>query len=75
MTMVSDTTSHTKYWDTYEPTPLGQLTYFGGHSTQTESIENMPNGILLKLKHGSICITSDGVSYIWDRNLGEWILQ
>lgn len=75
MTMVNDKKSHMEYWDNYEPTPLGQLTYFGSHSTLTESVEHMPNGTLLGLRNGSICITSDGVSFIWDRLLGEWIEQ
>ena len=75
MTMVTDLKGHEEYWDTYEYTPNGQTTYFGGHSTRTTSLDNMPNGKLLGLRNGAICITSDGNAYTWDKILKEWIPQ
>ena len=75
MQMVSDTKTHEKFWKLYENTPNAQWTFFGTHSTRTESLNNMPNGKLLNLFNGSIAITSDGVAFIWDKVLQEWIQQ
>ena len=75
MEMVRDKTSWSVYWDKYENTANGQITFMGGHSTLTDSLDNMPNGVIMNLKIGAICITSDGQGYIWDRILGEWIPQ
>ena len=75
MKMVMDSISHTKYWDLYESTDKGQRTYFGSHSENTKALDNMPNGKKLGLRNGTICLTSDGLSYIWDRVLENWIEQ
>ena len=64
-----------KYWDRYEESKMGNITYFGGHSTRTDSLEHMPPLENTSIDFGTMAITSDGVAFMWDRILKEWIPQ
>ena len=63
-----------KYWKKYENSQNGQVTYLGGHSTRTDSLNNLPNKDI-GLQMGSMAITTDAVAFIYDSILKEWIQQ
>ena len=63
------------YWDRYEESSKGSITYFGGHSTRTDSLNHMPPLENMSTDFGTMAITSDGQAYMWDRILKEWIPQ
>lgn len=62
-----------KYWRKGEVNELGQIVFWGSHSTRTDSLNNLP--LDKDIKTGSMCITVDGIALIYDDVLDEWIQQ
>ena len=69
MTMVSDTKTHLKYWDIGSYTSQRAYTFW---SKSDDADNYMPNGTLLNLSGGSLCIMADK-SFKWQPTEGEWV--